>query len=290
MKERSLVTFTLLAQTAVGAFLALLLIVLLISFETDLSSARHLTRLPLMWVGLLVLAGLLASFLHLGTPGHAWYALSNLRNSWLSREILFMMLFAGSGALLTGVWVLSNASYALPALLSAPVAASGLALIYSMARVYMLRTVPAWKSTRTLASFGISTLLLGALFIFTCLSWSDAGLSVQMDLSGPEIFRQSLGLLGGIALLALLIDFILLAPACFGAQADSTGDRTCLNGVRLHLWLDGAAVVVMVFHAVVGNRAGWVGGPALAVIVLCLALAGQILGRVAFYESRRARL
>ena len=100
-----------------------------------------------------MLIALLASFLHLGQPRHAWRAIANLRTSWLSREVLSAALFVVSliAVLATrgsGIWLAD---------------ATGLALIISMARVYALRTVPEWNHRATTASFFVTTLLLGAL-------------------------------------------------------------------------------------------------------------------------------
>ncbi len=137
--EHSLVAFTLLAQLAVGA-------------TWFRSVSEPFNGRAMAVVTCIMLVALLASFVHLGRPRHAWRAIANLRTSWLSREVLSAALFASAlaAALTTGgrgMW-LANAA--------------GLALIISMAQVYRLRTVAAWNPRATTASFFVTTLLLGS--------------------------------------------------------------------------------------------------------------------------------
>ena len=138
--EDSLVAFTLLAQLAVGA-----------TWFRSMSGPYDSRALVIITT--IMFVALLASFVHLGQPRHAWRAIANLRTSWLSREVLSAALFAGAlVAALTaggsGMW-LANAM--------------GLALIISMAQVYRLRTVPAWDDRATTASFFATTLMLGVM-------------------------------------------------------------------------------------------------------------------------------
>ncbi len=128
--ERSLIAFTILAQMAVGAtwFLSLL---------------QPFNPLALGVITIVMLVGLLASFLHLGTPRNAWRAIRNVRSSWLSREVLCAALFTAS---LVGLMITGGAGAWLADVI-------GLALIVSMAQVYRLRTVPEWNRWTTTASF-----------------------------------------------------------------------------------------------------------------------------------------
>jgi len=159
--ENSLIAFTLLAQLAVGA-----------TWFRSVSERYDGRALALITV--IMLIALLASFVHLGQPRHAWRAITNLRTSWLSREVLSAALFLVSliGVLATGgsgIW-LANAT--------------GLALIVSMARVYALRTVPEWNHRATTASFFVTTLLLGAVVHGALIG------------AGPEWASGAMGLIG----------------------------------------------------------------------------------------------
>jgi len=152
VREGSLVAFTLLTQAAVGTCWALLVV----------RPSAPATGALLLVSFVAALAGLGASFLHLGRPSNAWRALGNLRTSWLSREIILASAF--TGALAASV-VLSRWPVAAGSWTSLPewaAAALGLALVWSMAMAYRLRTVPAWNGWTTTAAFFASALGLGA--------------------------------------------------------------------------------------------------------------------------------
>ena len=94
MKERALILFTLLTQAAIGAFIIFYLIHPWIAQIAGKAATHVMTRSFLLAIGALFGLGLLVSLFHLGTPLLAYRALANLRSSWLSREILFALIFA----------------------------------------------------------------------------------------------------------------------------------------------------------------------------------------------------
>ena len=90
----------------------------------------------------------------------------NLGTSWLSREILFGVLFAGFGFLFALMQWRRWGSAGLRNVLALVAAVFGLGLVISMAMVYYsLPSVPAWNHWVTLASFFATTVLLGAVAI-----------------------------------------------------------------------------------------------------------------------------
>ena len=122
--------------------------------------------IPMLGIGLCLGAGMLASFAHLGRKRNAWRVLNHVRKSWLSREILFTILF-GAGWLATLTSMILHTNIFILNWLSAWI---GLVLIYGMARVYRLRAVPVWDSWRTQARFFISAALLGILGVLPMLT------------------------------------------------------------------------------------------------------------------------
>lgn len=159
MRERSLVAFTLLLQTAVGMTWGL-------AAARLVPGSDPFAAGPLLAVGALTLAGGFAAFLHLGSPRHAWLALAGLRTSWLSREILFTVLFLACWGLMAGIALFGGGGAARAATLDAAMdvaALVGAVLIYAMSRVYRLRTVPAWDTWRTPARFFLAAVVLGGL-------------------------------------------------------------------------------------------------------------------------------
>lgn len=136
-----LIVLTLLTQLAVGASLA---------------GARPLAAV-------LAVAALHASLLHLGRPAHAWKAMRNLRRSWLSREVALFGAYAGAAvaavalpAVVPGLAVLGEA-----VALAAPVV--GVAGVFASARLYVVPGRPSWDSPLTIAQFGLTAALAGAL-------------------------------------------------------------------------------------------------------------------------------
>jgi anaerobic dimethyl sulfoxide reductase subunit B len=169
MREPSLVAFTLLAQTAVGLFCSLLAVRSVAGPEAD-----ALLATPFLAVGPLMMAAMLVSLLHLGRPLRAWRAMANVRTSWLSREIASSLVFLTGWAAYLGM---NAAGWGPPAgrlALGGAVALAGIGHVYSMARVYRLRTVPAWDSSATTAAFMLTTAALGTLAA-AVMVWLAAG-------------------------------------------------------------------------------------------------------------------
>ena len=88
-----LAAFTILSQMAVGAFLLTWLTHLRLRRKTGEAEVRGLCLGTLLAVGPILAVGLALSLVHLSAPLNAWRTLSNVRTSWLSREILFGLLF-----------------------------------------------------------------------------------------------------------------------------------------------------------------------------------------------------
>ena len=97
--ELALVIFTIFAQMSVGAFLVLGGVHFFATRYAGIEEADKLSTYALLAIGPIMVAGLIVSFLHLGNPINAPRAIMNLGTSWLSREILFGVLFAGVGFL-----------------------------------------------------------------------------------------------------------------------------------------------------------------------------------------------
>lgn len=161
-KEWPLVGFTLLSQTAVGAFW----MVAGASFYMESASGWNSRYLTFPFLAVVVVAlGLAAaiSLFHLGRPWRAVFVLNNLKRSWLSREILFELVFMALAASLA-LFVLKKAYRpTLVRILVGLALAASLLFLISMVKLYMMRTVPAWRGLYTPLSFLGTTLLLGPL-------------------------------------------------------------------------------------------------------------------------------
>jgi DMSO reductase anchor subunit len=200
--EMPLVAFTLLVQMAVGAFWAAL-------WMTD-----SIPLITYLFIGACLAIGGFFSFAHLGAKRNAWRAPFHLKKSWLSREILFVGLF-GMG------WL---AGFVMPEM-KWITSLLGMGLIYSMAKVYQLRPMPAWNTWRTMAGFFITSALLGQLLMANLLQsvgWGivDVLLAAELGLilsTKPNarwtVNRQRVGL---IAAAMLGAGMMLVAPNLLG--------------------------------------------------------------------------
>lgn len=275
MKEGSLVAFTLLTQAAVGACWAALAL--------QLGAARGGTpergaATILLVAFLAALAGLAASFLHLGRPSNAWRALRNLRASWLSKEILFASAFTaslGASALLPllGLGGSFGAGFA-----EGLAAVFGLALLYAMTMAYRLRTVPAWDRATTNAAFLSSTLGLGALAAAAVLSARGSAAS----LSGFSTAR--------LVTAGLLAHFLGVVVALLWLRRLAAGSRTereSLARVAEHPQLLRARFLLSALVLAAGAAALAAPGRAwIPVAAFLLAFAAEAAGRALFYEAR----
>jgi anaerobic dimethyl sulfoxide reductase subunit C len=160
--EWPLVVFTILGQTAAGLTLFLLVP---LYFLPELTLARDLRPMrlavDLAVLGLIGGAALLSLF-HLKHPRRAVRALANSGASWLSREILALVLFGGATA---GLAALAWKAPASPAAitLAVLVAAEAVAFVYSMARLYTQPAVPDWNSPATAIAFFATPIVLGSM-------------------------------------------------------------------------------------------------------------------------------
>jgi anaerobic dimethyl sulfoxide reductase subunit B (iron-sulfur subunit) len=243
--ELPLVVFTLLSQMAVG-------IALFSFFSGPLSTATLIT------LGGLIGASALASLLHLGAPLNAWRAMLHFKKSSLSREILVFALFGGS-------WFLS---LALPGMGKLPLTACGIALVYSMAQVYGLRSIPAWNTNRTLLAFTVSTILLGGF-----------GLKILGFFANPED-REYLPL--AFAMFALIGAFWL--SIVDNGQAHQTVRNLKVTG-RLRLGLIGLGMVGALVMLFAPDALGkWISVPTFMIVLI-----EEGLGRWLFYEHLHQR-
>jgi anaerobic dimethyl sulfoxide reductase subunit C (anchor subunit) len=161
----SLLVFTLLAQTSVGAlcFAEILNISYSRKFGLErLNFLRFSTRLFVLTTT--ILAGV-SSIFHLKNWAHAYFAFNNLSTSWVSKEMMLFLLFLSCVALLTFMSWRKIRAYILQRILSIIGIFFGLALLYSMAKIYMLPTIPIWDSWTTPGLFSSAALLLGCLSI-----------------------------------------------------------------------------------------------------------------------------
>jgi anaerobic dimethyl sulfoxide reductase subunit C (anchor subunit) len=299
LNELPLVIFTIIAQMSVGSFVVLGLIHLF-GARSGRDVIDKVSDPALYAIGPILVVGLLASMMHLGTPIRAINALRHLDSSWLSREILFGLLFAAIGGAFAFSqwfkWLTPRLRQALAGL----AALVGLALIWSMTMVYLLPTVPAWDSWATPVRFFATTFLLGSLAVGAALVvTADVRRrrrgSVADAVSEPVIMSSLRGIaIGAIAMLG--VEFVVL-PLYLGKLATAGSAATTASSGALVNTYGGYAVaqLVLVFLGVallgvflsrLAKRFSTARMLAIApVAAFVLVSAGEIIGRMLFYAS-----
>lgn len=270
-----LIAFTLLSQTAVGAFWTVAVPYLAARPQPG-TIPNRLFALPFLTAVLVALGAAAAvSLLHLGRPWRAATALSNLRASWLSREIFFEVAFMALVFVL-GVlrWRGQEGRPAFRAVVIAAAAAGALFLL-SMGRLYMLRTVPAWRGLHTPLSFLATAAILGPLAVL-------AGRRILFDFAGTaESFSAGAELAALAAILVAILTALFLTPRT-GLMSGTDATLRDLPASRIYpllvfrlLYLGAAMIFVFLFH---GSRS-----TGYAVLALVAAATAEILGRHLFY-------
>ncbi len=283
LKEWPLVAFTIAGQTAVG-FLLVAGLPLFFSRGGAPGAPARGPRLAVVAAALgLMAAAAFVSFFHLQHPLRAVRVLANLRTSWLSREILFELAVLALLAVLAFLLGTRTGEEGLLRALFAAAGISGVLFVWSMSRVYMLKSVPAWDHGHTPVSFFLTTALLGGL--------AAAALSGAIRPSGVSALKPLLAACL-VLVAAAFLWALLTAPVhgIFGPRPPASlvppgGASSTLHVARLiMLGLGGLALAAAIWRgspaSVLGAKAGLAAPVGLAWV---LAFIGEVLGRFHFY-------
>lgn len=226
--EWALMFFTLFSQTAAGLLFTLFLVNNFTNWRNGFVNNKIINDKIIFIACAILVCALLISFFHLGNVKNAIYTLSNISTSWLSREILCVIIFS----ILTAVFLListkelfSQQTRNIVFLLSI---ISGFMLVFVMAKIYMLQNVPAWNSIFTPASFYFSTFIIGGFTFVTA-----AVFIMQKQGSGLAAFPQMAGLLkllAGIIFILLLTELIVWLLQVLML---SNGERAAVESYKL---------------------------------------------------------
>jgi anaerobic dimethyl sulfoxide reductase subunit C (anchor subunit) len=296
VREWALITFTILAQMSVGAFIVLGVVHYFSKRKSGEAQADQLSDRALLAIFPVLGLGLLASLLHLGNPINAYKAVTNLGTSWLSREILCGVLFAVVGFAFAVMQWKKIATFQVRNLIAIVAAIIGIVLVYSMAMVYALPTRPSWNAVTTPLSFYVTTLLLGVLALgaaFVANYWyvqrKNPGCASEQCVLLRDVLRwiavASIVLLGCQFVVLPLSLALMSASGAAVSAAMFVGTYGGLFVTRLVLVFLGAGVLgIFVYRAAQKpgqeNVLGW-----LAYGAFVLVLVGEIIGRFLFYAT-----
>lgn len=299
--EWPLIIFTILAQMSVGAFLVLGAVHLYASRKAGEAEADRLSDRALVAIIITLGLGLLASIFHLNSPLGSPRAITNLANSWLSREIAFGVGFGLLGAAFAVMQWFKVADFKIRNLVAWLAGLVGVGLIFSMSRSYMMPSQPAWNNLATPVSFYTTALLLGSLAL---------GVAFYVNYTiiqrkNPDCVDCQLGLLrdvlSGLSILAVVmlgVEFVVI-PLYIASLAVQGG--AALLSVNMMFGTFNSAFILRLVLAFVGagvfglfllqsarqdgqlNRLG-----ILACSAFVLVLTAEIIGRYLFYSTRVA--
>lgn len=298
VREWALITFTILAQMSVGAFWVLGIVHFYATRKAGTEEADRMSDLALLAVIPVLALGMMASLLHLGNPLSAYKAVSNLGTSWLSREILFGVLFAVSGAVFAFLQLRKVGTFSMRNIVAWVAALFGLGLVVSMSNVYMLYSQPAWNTLATPVSFFVTTLLLGSLAMGAAFVWNYARVQktnpgcadVQCELMRTTLRWIAVGtvLLLGVELVVLPLYVAYLATGNAAAIA-SLSMMISTFGVVFALRLILVFVGAGVFGLFLYQNASSVGREkvlgSLAYSAFVLVFVAEVMGRFLFYTT-----
>ncbi len=298
LREWALPLYTILLQLAVGALLVLWIIRGMRLRRVPAADMDRILRNPILVIALTVGMAMLSAHLHLSRPLLSWLAVTNFRTSWLSREIIFTVLFFLS---VSGLWLLSQQKppkRRWMAALGWVGSALGLVGVYCMANIYLLPSQAAWNAPTTVYSFYAAVVLLGVMTI-ACLLLLDlkfAAIQSPDDLHvHNDAVQSTLPALAFVAKLAVLVDLGLTFYEMYYLQQGNAAARTSLELLLtlylplliLRVGLLIAAPIWMGYKASrVHKRSLEPGQVAIPVYVSCLAvLVAEIIGRFLFYAT-----
>lgn len=301
-RDWALVIFTIFAQMAVGSFILLGIVHFFVARKSGSEEADRMSDRALLAIGPVLVLGTIASFLHLGSPLNAWRAIGNLNSSWLSREILFNVLFMAAGAVFAVAQWRKLGTAATRNAIAWVAAAIGIALVFSMSQVYMIRTVPAWDTLATLVSFFTTTFLLGAMAVGTAYAANYTYMQRKSEPGcGPEgaqcdLLRYALRGLAVASIVLVGVTFVIM-PLYMGYLSSDlvaarqsadiiVNEHGVLFGVRLLLVFLGAALLGGLIYRNASNPGRERLMINLAYAAFALVLISEVLGRYIFYASQ----
>lgn len=298
VREWALPVYTILMQLAIGALFVLWMIRRLANSKFSPGEMDRIIRNPILVILFTVIVAMGGSHFHLSKPFRSFYAVRNFQNSWLSREIVFTVIFFLALLLL---WLLSRylkEKRHFITVVGWGAIVFGFIVVYCMARIYMLPTQVAWNSPLVVISFYITMILLGAMTI-ACLLVLDLKFAEVQKAEDIEIRAQVIRYsMVWLILVAVLTVVASIVVAFYQILVLNQGDIIPKTSAQLLLELYSPLLVLRILSIIVAPV--WVGLAAyrmyktrsapqslmISVYMSCLLiLVGEIIGRFLFYAT-----
>jgi len=298
VREWALPVYTILMQLTVGAFAVLWLIRHLAGSKFSAQDIDRIIRNPILVIAFTVVVAMGGAHFHLSKPFHSFLAVLNFKSSWLSREIIFSILFFQTTISVLYLTYFQTHRRNLITGLGWLAILFGVILVYCMARIYLIPTQVAWNSTSVIVSFYATTLLLGIMAI-ACLMVLDLKFAEITKADDVELRSQVIrNTCAGLTTLTVTLVILSLGIIYVQIHQLANGDpiaRTSLNLlVNLYLPLFLMRLVFLIsassslVYAVVKMYKMQTTPQSLMtpVYLSCLMiLVGEIIGRFLFYAT-----
>lgn len=291
IREWALITFTILAQMATGAMLVLMVIRAYLRSKVTTQEVDGMLDGPTFIVVPIMGLALLASLLHLNNLANVVKAVPNLGSSWLSREVVFGVVFVVLAVIYTFVQWRKLGSEALRTVIGWVTAAVGMFEVYAMAMVYMIRTQPAWNTMATPITFFVSSLLLGGLAVAVAMLVMPGNVTEKQSAQLRQVIQgTALGamILLGIEFLVLPIYMAYLAtqgPAANQSLMLMVGPFMGTLVIRLLLIFLGAGILGTFLYRNAGMPGHEKTVATLTYGAFALVFVAEIMGRILFYAT-----
>lgn len=252
LREWALPLYTIMMQMAAGTMLTVWTVYTLTARQYGQDIADRLSKNMVMIIFITVVTSMVGSHYHLSRPFHSIYAITNLGSSWLSREILFTILFAISVGILWLSQFAGLGGLRLRLFSGWLTAGFGLITVYCMANVYMLPTQVAWNTPATPVTFFCTTILLGSLAVATLLLMHLylADLTHQPELAAQTtLVERALGWCVRVAVLAAGVE---LAAIIWQITNLSAGGASAQASINLLLELYQVLFIIRMAFLIIG--------------------------------------
>lgn len=163
VREWALPVYTILMQLSAGTLLLLWVVRAVRMPSFGAVAMSRVVKIPLTIVFFTTCVAMVGSHFHLSQPFRSYLAVINFRTSWLSREIVFTVLFFITVAFLSLLHWLGDDRNGLKTILGWLAVCLSIVLVYCMSRIYLLPTQSAWNSQFTILSFYLTLLFLGCI-------------------------------------------------------------------------------------------------------------------------------
>ena len=298
VREWALPVYTILMQLAVGAFAILWLIRQGAGSKFSQQEIDRIISNPLLVIAFTAAVAMGGAHFHLSKPFHSFLAVLNFKSSWLSREIVFSVLFLLLAMSVLYLTYFRTHRRQLITVLGWLATLFGTILIYCMARIYLIPTQVAWNSTSVIFSFYITSLMLGGMAIATLmvldLKFAEIKKADDVKLRAQIIRYSSGGLTTLTAALVALNIVIIYIQIRLLAQGDLIARTSLGLLVDLYLPLFLLRLVFLVYASIslicaVVRMYRLQSTPQnlmTPVYLSCLLiLVGEIIGRFLFYAT-----